>query len=76
MSSWIVDLRLHSVCGLPAEETSLVEIRVRYKTSAADKAVVQPCSTASSFDGVVFLGAWTRLAVEENEQEVQFEVSW
>lgn len=67
MARWVADLRLHSISGLPSEQSE-VEVKVRYK------AVQQPCSTASSFDGVVFLGAWTRLAVQEGEQELDIEV--
>lgn len=67
MSSFTVDLRLHSITGLPSSD-STVELRLRYGK------LEQSCATAESYDGMVFLGAWTRLVVEEDNRELQFEV--
>ena len=64
---WVVDLRLHSLSGLPSAE-STVEVRLR------TRALELPSAEAQSFDGVVFLGSWTRLRAEGGEAEVALEV--
>ncbi|KAG7667612.1 hypothetical protein Ndes2437B_g07624 [Nannochloris sp. 'desiccata'] len=56
---WAIDLRIHSVTGLPETEP-LVAIEV---TSPSDPECNWSSATVTSFNGTSFIGAWTSIIV-------------
>lgn len=64
---FLVDFRVHSLSGLPTLDGT-VELRMRNGDETLS------CGTAYTFDGLVFLGAWTRFALDEASQDVTLEV--